>query len=121
MLSYAYVLATVLLTVYGQIVIKWQVLQAGAAPADGAERLRFLLMLLINPWVLSAFISVFLGALSWMLALSKLPLSQAYPFVGLSFVLVPVLSWMAFAEPLSWGKALGMALIVAGVAISSQG
>jgi hypothetical protein len=53
-MSYFYVACTILLTVYSQLVIKWQVIGAGAFPADAADKLWFLTRLLVNPWVLSA-------------------------------------------------------------------
>ena len=54
-MSYLYISITILFTVYGQLVIKWQVLKAGAFPEDTGEKLWFLLHLLLNPWVISAF------------------------------------------------------------------
>ena len=65
-MSYFYILCTILLTVYGQIVIKWQVLKAGALPEDGAEKIGFLLHLLLNPWVISAFLAALLASVTWM-------------------------------------------------------
>jgi drug/metabolite transporter (DMT)-like permease len=56
-----------------------------------------------------------------MLAMTKLPLSHAYPFMSLSFVLVLLLSFGVFSEPLAWQKILGAALIVAGVVLGSHG
>lgn len=120
-MSYFYVFATVLLTVYGQLIIKWQVIGAGEYPAGGYDRLHFLTTLLLNPWVISALLAAVLAALSWMVAMTKLQLSHAYPFVSLSFVLVLLLSWMLFQEPLTWQKVVGVALIVCGVIVSSQG
>ena len=119
-MSYAYVAATVLLTVYGQLVVKWQVANA-ARSADAADRAAFLLGLLANPWVWSALAAAFGAALCWMLAMVKLDLSHAYPFVSLSFVLVLFLSALLFGEPLSWAKVAGIALVIAGVALGSQG
>jgi drug/metabolite transporter (DMT)-like permease len=119
--SYIYVAATVLLTVYGQLVVKWQVNSAASLGRDPSDRAAFLIGLLANPWVLSALAAAFGAALCWMLAMVKLDLSHAYPFVSLSFVLVLFLSALLFGEPLSWAKALGVLLIVAGVAVSSQG
>ncbi len=117
-MSYLYVAATVLLTVYGQIVIKWQVANAVRA-GDATDRTALLALLLANPWVLSGLAAAFAAALCWMLALEKLELSHAYPFVSVSFVLVLVLSAALFGEPLSLAKVGGVALIVAGVALSS--
>ncbi len=120
-MSYLYVLLTVLLTVYGQIVIKWQVTQAGAYPAGTYERMHFLWTLLINPWVASSFAAAVVAALFWMVAMTKLQLSHAYPLVSLSFALVLLLSWALLDEPLTWQKVVGVVLIGCGVAISSQG
>jgi len=121
LVSYLYVAATVLLTVYGQLAVKWQVSAALAAGADPVGRAAFLAGMLLNPWVLSALAAAFGAALCWMLAMTKLELSHAYPFVSLSFVLVLVLSAALFGEPLTWPKGFGIALIVAGVVVGSQG
>jgi len=120
-MSYVYVLATVLLTVYGQLVIKWKVVDAGSFPDTWPERAWFLGRLLLDPWVVSSLVAALLAALSWMVAMTKLELSHAYPFVSLSFVLVLLLSWGLLHEPLSWQKLVGVALIVCGVIVSSQG
>lgn len=120
-MSYLFVALTVLLTVYGQIVIKWQVLEAGALPTDVQGKFAFIAHLLTNIWVLSGLAAALLASICWMLAMSKLPLSHAYPFVSLSFVLVLFLSYATFSEPLSVPKLLGVALIVLGVVVSSQG
>lgn len=114
-----YVFLTILLTVYGQLVIKWKVVAAGGVPEQLNEKIIFLVKLLFNPWVISVFIAAFLAALSWMMAMSKLQLSYAYPFVGLSFALVLVCSHLFFYEPLTWPKLIGVVLIMLGIAIST--
>jgi drug/metabolite transporter (DMT)-like permease len=83
--------------------------------------MRFLGALLAQPLVLSAFAAAFAAALCWMMAITKLELSHAYPFVSLSFVLVLLLSVPLFGEPLSLEKVLGVVLIVTGVAVGSRG
>ena len=120
-MSYFYVALTILFTVYGQIVIKWQAQLAGPLPAGILDKLCFLLRLTCNPWVLSGLAAAFLAALAWMAAMTRLPLSHAYPFVSFSFVLVLISSAVFFHEPLTWPKLVGMACIVAGIVIGSQG
>ena len=107
-------------TVYGQIVIKWQVNNSGAFPSDTTEKLLFLGKLLLNPWVISGFTSVFLASLSWMAAMTKFPLSYAYPFMSLAFVLVLFLSALFFQEAITLTKAISMGLIIAGIIIGSK-
>ena len=121
-MSYVYIALTILLTVYGQIIIKWQAAQAGPLPTGGPEKLVFLLRLaLLNPWMLSGLFAAFLASLTWMAAMTRLPLSHAYPFVSCSFVLVVLSGALFFNEPLTWPKMVGMVCIVAGIVIGSQG
>jgi multidrug transporter EmrE-like cation transporter len=120
-MSYVYVFLTVVLTVYGQLVIKWQVLAAGAFPEAPGEKMLFLARLLINPWIVSALAAALAAAVTWMAAMTKLDLSHAYPFLSTVFVLVPVASVLMFNEPVTTPKIVGLALIVAGIAIGGQG
>jgi multidrug transporter EmrE-like cation transporter len=120
-MSYFYVACTILLTVYGQIVIKWQVVNAGPLPEPTGDKIWFLARLLINPWVLSALAAALGAAVTWMAAMTRLDLSHAYPFMSLAFILVLVLSALVFQEPLTWQKVAGLALICAGIVLGSQG
>lgn len=119
--SYVMVLLTVLLTVYGQLVLKWRVLAAGLPPADATGKARFYLVLLTNPWILSAFAAAFAAALCWMTAMMKLDINKAYPFMALNFVLVGFLAVPLFGESMTWPKIGGLALVVAGLLLTSQG
>jgi drug/metabolite transporter (DMT)-like permease len=117
--TYVFVLATVGLGLYGQLVLKWQMGSLGPAPHSTAELIPFLFRALLNPWVISSIASAFLGMVTWMAALSRLPLSEAYPFVSLSFPLVLVGSWIVFGEPLTLYKTLGVALIMGGLIVGN--
>lgn len=119
-LAHGFILITILLGLYGQVVLKWQVGQTNAVPSDIAGKLGFALGMLTNPWVLSSLAAAFIGMLTWMLALTKLDLSYAYPFTSLSFVLVFIASVVFFHEPVSATKIVGLALIVAGLLVGSR-
>ena len=88
MSAYVFVATTVLLTVYGQIIIKWQTGKAGPFPTGASDRVSYLADFLINPWVISSLTAAVIAAFAWIAALSHLDLSRAYPFVSASFVLV---------------------------------
>lgn len=120
-MSYLYVVCTILLTVYGQLIIKWQVLEAGAFPESGADKFWFLFRLLINPWVVSALLAALLASVTWMAAMTKLQLNHAYPFMSLAFVLVVVMSGWFFHEPITAPQLVGVALVILGLVIGSQG
>lgn len=119
-MRYVYPIATLLLTVYGQLIVKWQVDRAGALPADLAGKLGFVGRLVVSPWVLSAFLAAFLAAASWMLAMTHFSLSQAYPVMALSFGLVLFGSALWLGESLTWAKAAGVAIIAVGLVVGSR-
>ncbi|HEU4845818.1 MAG TPA: EamA family transporter [Burkholderiaceae bacterium] len=120
-MNYLYIAVTIALTVFGQIAIKMQVAQAGALPADPADKLAFLVRLLLNPWIVSAFAAAFLASVSWMGAMTKFQLSHAYPFMSLNFVIVLLLSAWLFHEPMSLTRMAGVALICIGTVVAAQG
>jgi multidrug transporter EmrE-like cation transporter len=119
-MGYLYLVATVMLTVYGQLVFKWRIDDAGPFPAETGERLEYLAGLAVNPWMVSVLLSVVAAALTWGAALTRFELSFAYPFMSLSFVLVLLLSGPLFSESVTAAKLVGVALIVAGLVIGSQ-
>lgn len=119
--AYIMVLLTVLLTVYGQFAIKWQVLASPAMPADLAGRIQHIFQLFLTPLVISAVLAAVLASACWMVAMTRLPLSHAYPMTALTFVLVVLGSGLVFAEPVTLPKLAGLALIVIGIVVGSQG
>ncbi|MBA3960802.1 MAG: EamA family transporter [Chthoniobacterales bacterium] len=119
--GYAAILGTVLLTVFGQIVLKWQIAKAGVLPAGFAPKILFLVGQIWNPWILSGVGAGFLAFLCWMAALTKFELSYAYPFMSSSFLLVLILSSVFFHEALTIPKVVGVALVMVGIVVGSRG
>jgi len=119
--SHIYIFITILLTVYGQLVIKWQMNRVGTLPNTLTGKLSVLLHMFFNPWVISCLFAGFCVVLSWMTAMTKFDLSYAYPFMSLSFVFVLILSGIFFHEPVTLPKVVGLSLIVIGIIVGSQG
>ena len=115
------VVATILLTTYGQLILKWQVTTPAATPFRFMESWPTLLLLLLRPWVISAFVAAFLASLCWMMAISRLPLSKAYPFMAINFLLVGLLAIPLFGEALTRPKIVGLVVVVVGLSILSKG
>ena len=120
-MNYLYIALTIIFTVYGQLVIKWQVGKAGIFPDNMSDKVIFLFRLLLNFWVVSGFVAAFLAALAWMAAMTKFDLSHAYPYTGLVFILLMLFSTVLFHEPLTWQKIVGTGLVVLGIFVVSQG
>ena len=118
--GYFYIFATVLFTVYGQLILKWRIGRYGALPDVFADKIVFLLKLLFDPFIFSGFVAAFVASLFWMAAMTKFDVSFAYPFMSGAFVLVFLLSVFLFNEPVSWQKVVGLLLIVAGIVVTSK-
>ena len=119
MQSALFLFAVLALTVYGQLVIKARALLYAAKASATIGKLHYLVAMFTDVWVLSALTAAVVAAGCWMLAVSRLEVGYAYPFMALSFVFVPIGSTLFFGESLPATQMIGIAFIVAGVTISA--
>jgi len=56
-----------------------------------------------------------LALLLWLVVLSAMPVSQAYPMLSLSYIIVMVLARWIFKEHIPWQRWFGAALIMLGI------
>jgi drug/metabolite transporter (DMT)-like permease len=119
--GHAYIAATLAFTVYGQLVLKWQIGSAGPMPAGGIDKLLFLFRQFLNPWIISGFMSAFLASLAWMAAMTRFDLNYAYPFMSLAFVIVMIFSVLFLGEPVTVPRALGTLLVMSGLIVIARG
>ena len=120
MMGYIYILLTLVLTVYGQLILKWRINLHGAFPEEFKLQLLFLGKALLDPYIISSFAAAFFASLTWIAALTKFEISYAYPFMSLSFVFVLFLSYLLFNEPLTLNKVVGIILIMIGLYFASR-
>lgn len=119
-MGHVYIIITLLLTVYGQLVLKWQMSGAGPMPQSPSGKALFLLSQLVNPWIMSGFISAFLASLAWMAAVTRFDLNYAYPFMSLAFIIVAIFSIVFLGESLNLGKVGGTLMVIAGLIVVAR-
>jgi uncharacterized membrane protein len=119
-LGHVFIATTLFFTVYGQLILRWQMSGAGPLPQGGVEKLWFLLQQFLNPWVLSGFLAAFLASLAWMAAMTRFELNYAYPFMSLAFVIVMVLGVLFLGEAISGGKVMGTLLVMLGLVVIAR-
>jgi undecaprenyl phosphate-alpha-L-ara4N flippase subunit ArnE len=109
------VAVTCLLTV-GQVLFR-----RGATSAGKVTDLGSLLQLFLSPYIIAA-VALYGGTtLLYVYTLQTVPLSRAYPFMALGFVLVPLAAVLVLHEPVSWRYFLGLALVLGGLYLSTSG
>ena len=121
LLGHLFIALTLLFTVYGQLVLKWQMGGAGPLPEGGSDKLLFLLRQFANPWILSGFVSAFVASLAWMAAMTRFDLGYAYPFMSLAFVIVMLFGITFLGEAPSLRKAGGTLMVMAGLVVIARG
>lgn len=95
----------------GQMLFKLASLRLGTEGTFG-ERL----LGLLQNWYFLAALAIYLALSAlWVWILQFTPLSRAYLFVALSFVIVPVLGGVFFSEPLSARLIVGIVIILCGL------
>lgn len=108
----------VILAVTGQTCLKSGMNRIGRIPALASREFAVLpLRLLREPFMLVGFPLYFLAAMVWVVVLSQAPLSFAYPFLGLNYVLVTLVSRLVLKEEVNWMKWAGVSLILAGIIV----
>jgi len=116
-MGFLYISLTILFTVYDQFVLKWRMNLKGPLPENLNEKFSFMFHAYIDLWIILGFLVAFLASLTCAKAMTKFQLSQAYPIMSLSYILVFCLSVFLFNETVSFQKIIGFIFIFLGVLI----
>lgn len=114
--TFGLVLVSVFLGVAGQLLMKRGMLAHPDLGFDVAGLTRAIL----QPYVLAGFVCYALASLTWLVVLSRVPVSVAYPMLSLGYAAVAVLSWFLFGESMAPVKVMGILLILGGITLLSR-
>lgn len=107
---------SVMIATAGQLLLRAGMEKVGYI---GANRLgspvRLLLQIARTPQVVVGLGLFALSALSWLLVLSRVPLSFAYPFAGLVYVLITVFARFVLKESIPGLRWVGIVFIIIGI------
>jgi drug/metabolite transporter (DMT)-like permease len=99
----------------GQLLLKhgMQVATSRAAQSGGSLVIRAA----TTPWVLLGLVVFAVSAVAWLAALSKVPLSVAYPFNALGYLVILIASIVVLHERATVLTWVGSVLVVSGLLI----
>jgi len=112
-MSWLLLLTACLLTCLGQVAQKFAVESWRGQPRPWADKVR-------SPWLWLALLALGSGLLVWLLVLQRMEVGIAYPMLSLNFVLITLIARFAFHEPVDRRHWLGVAFVIAGVALLGQ-
>ena len=113
--SVALLLFAVVSAATGQVMLKHGMQVASARVADAGGSLAF--RAATSPWVLLGLVVFGISAVAWLAALSRVPLSVAYPFNALGYVLILAASIVVLHERASVLTWVGTIMVVSGLVI----
>jgi drug/metabolite transporter (DMT)-like permease len=91
-------------------------LKRGVTRTDGREA-ALGISLLRSPWVLAWAFCFVLATGLWLVALSRIEISYAFPLLSIGYPIVAILSLAVLKERIAWSRWIAILVITIGVAI----
>jgi len=113
MQNFLLILANIVLAVSGQLFIKQGMNKVGSF--SGAPLSQFFIKAFSSPLVIIGLVLYVISAAIWVMVLSKVDLSFAYPMLSLGYVLILIFSAIYLGETISILRIVGVLLIIAGI------
>ena len=88
-----YILTSIMLGVCGQLLFKKGALRLGQIEFHMQKSIAIVTQMLVSPPLLLGFACYAGGTFFWIIALSKVDLSYAYPMLSIGYVVIFFLSW----------------------------
>lgn len=114
-MGYFYLFLNIALTTACQIVLKWRLNQMQIDFGQLSAAWQSAITLAKDVWIVGAVLGTLFASFLWILTLSKLDLSVAYPFSVLSYVAVVLISHFFLNEHITLPRMIGVALICIGI------
>jgi multidrug transporter EmrE-like cation transporter len=102
--SLSFLLAGVLLNASAQLLLK-----------AGTNAMPLGLRLALEPHILGGLACYAVSVVVWIIALSRVPVSMAYPMLSIGYVVNAIAAWQLLGESLSPLRIAGIGVIIAGV------
>jgi drug/metabolite transporter (DMT)-like permease len=111
----AYLAICAMMSVSGQILLKRGLAQLGPLELAPDTLVSTILACALNPTIVLGLAITVAGTFFWLITLSRVDLSFAYPFASLNNVFILAASWLLLGETLSPTRLLGVLAICGGV------
>jgi multidrug transporter EmrE-like cation transporter len=118
--SFGLILAGVLLNASAQLFLKAGTNRLGIVSFTASDWFGQALRVSTNPFILGGLVCYVLSVVVWIMAISRVAVSVAYPMLSIGYIVTAVAAWILFGESLGATRWFGIALIVAGVWLISR-
>ncbi|MCL5958068.1 MAG: EamA family transporter [Chloroflexi bacterium] len=120
MRQFVLIVVTVVLNVVGQMAMKRGMNAVGAISLDVNKLPAVALRTFTEPYVLLGIAAYGLSSVFWLVILSRVDLSYAYPALSLGYVLIVIISWLLLNESVSASRLIGVLVVCSGVLLVAR-
>ena len=113
--AFGLVLTGVLLNAAAQLLLKAGTNRIGEFAFSWENVLPIGLKVAANGPILAGLACYVVSVVVWILALSRVPVSVAYPMLSIGYIVNAVAAWALFGESLAAQKLIGIGFIIVGV------
>jgi multidrug transporter EmrE-like cation transporter len=113
--AFALVMTGVLLNAVAQLALKASVSDTGIISLDMQSLMSSAGSLVTNLWLWVGLICYGISVVVWILALSRVDVSIAYPMLSIGYIVNAIAASHLFDEPLGISKVVGIGIIIVGV------
>ena len=114
-LTFSLLLTGVLLNAGAQLLLKAGTNRIGEFAFSVENIVPIGMRVATSPPILAGLACYGVSVIVWILALSRVPVSVAYPLLSIGYIVNAVAAWYLFGESLGAQKLVGIAFIIAGV------
>lgn len=118
--DFSILLFAVLLNAGAQLALKAATRATGPIASSGASMRGAAGLLALEPAFWAALIAYGISVLVWVVGLSRVPVSQAYPLLSLGYVVNALLAWWLFGEMLTATRIAGIGIVIVGVILIAR-
>ena len=118
--DFGVLLCGVLLNAFAQLWLKAATQVSGPLVTTDGNLVEKALRLLAVPSLWYALTAYGVSVIVWIVGLSRVPVSQAYPLLSLGYVLNIGLAWWLFGEAPNAQRVIGVGVIIAGVVLVAR-
>ncbi|TBR08953.1 MAG: 4-amino-4-deoxy-L-arabinose transferase [Rugosibacter sp.] len=119
-ISFALILTGVLLNAAAQLLLKAGTNAVGHFEFHINNILPIGMKLAFQPFIMGGMVCYAVSLVVWIMALSRVPVSIAYPMLSIGYAINAFVAWQWFGEALAAQKLLGIGVIVIGVILVTR-
>ena len=118
--SFSLVLLGVLLNAIAQLLLKAGTNTIGHFEFSVANALPVAMKVATQPYILGGIVCYVVSVVVWILALSRVEVSVAYPMLSIGYIVNAVAAYFLFGEAVSVQRLAGIGIIILGVYIVAR-